>query len=191
MALPAGWSKPDDCDSLGAAAVRIAQIDRANCRALVETRYTLPHYGAALADWLRTLTAERPIQQEQRMSGPDGQRSWTLHIRKDNLKFAAAHMTVFPDGRKENLHGHNYQVELEVALAAPPTLALMLSYEVFKQALRTVCAAWDEKVLIAGDNPWLEWLAAAMDDCAFRLCGKRYVLPAEQGAGAGDRQYHR
>lgn len=114
------------------------------------------------------------------MSGPDGQRSWTLHIRKDNLKFAAAHMTVFPDGRKESLHGHNYQVELEVALAASPTLARMLSYEVFKQALRTVCAAWDEKVLIAGDNPWLEWLADAMDDCAFRLCGKRYVLPADE-----------
>jgi len=114
------------------------------------------------------------------MSGPDGQRSWTLHIRKDNLKFAAAHMTVFPDGRKESLHGHNYQVELEVALAVPPTLARMLSYEVFKQALRTVCAAWDEKVLIAGDNPWLEWLADAMDDCAFRLCGKRYILPADE-----------
>ena len=53
-----GWLvEPDDREGLGAAAARIAQIDRANCRALVETRYTLPHYGAALADWLRTLTA--------------------------------------------------------------------------------------------------------------------------------------
>lgn len=52
-----GWLvKPDDVDGLGAAAERIDRIDRANCRALVEQRYTLARYGAALADWLRALT---------------------------------------------------------------------------------------------------------------------------------------
>ena len=116
------------------------------------------------------------------MTGLDGQRSWTLHIRKDYLKFAAAHMTVFPDGRKERLHGHNYQAQLDLELAEPPTLARMLSYEVFKQALSAACDDWDEKVLIAGDNPWLEWLPSAKDECAFRLCGKRYVLPANEVA---------
>lgn len=112
------------------------------------------------------------------MTGYDRQ-GWTLHIRKDNLKFAAAHMTVFPDGHKEGLHGHNYQVELAVELAGPG-LGQMLSYEVFKQALRTVCATWDEKVLIARDNPWLELLPTPVGECAFRLCGKRYVLPADE-----------
>ena len=113
------------------------------------------------------------------MSGRNGQASWTLHIRKDNLKFSAAHMTVFPDGGKERLHGHNYQVQLDVELAEPPTLQRMLSYDLFKQILRAVCADWDEKVLIAADNPWLEWLPSAADERAFRLCGKRYVLPAD------------
>lgn len=116
------------------------------------------------------------------MSGADGQPSWILHIRKDNLKFSAAHMTVFPDGRKERLHGHNYQIHLDVELAEPPALARMLSYELFKQALRVVCAEWDERVLIAADSPWLEWLPGAADECAFRLCGKRYVLPADEVA---------
>lgn len=114
------------------------------------------------------------------MTGYDRQ-SWTLHIRKDNFKFSAAHMTVFPNGDKEGLHGHNYQVELAVELAEPG-LGRMLSYEVFKQALRTVCATWDEKVLIAGDNPWLETLPAEAGEYAFRLCGKRYVLPADEVA---------
>ncbi len=90
-------------------------------------------------------------------------------------------MTVFPDGGKESLHGHNYQVELTVELTEP-ALARMLSYEVFKQALKTVCRAWDEKVLIAADNPWLKWLPAEADEYAFRLCGKRYVLPADEVA---------
>ncbi len=116
------------------------------------------------------------------MIGQDGQRSWTIHIRKDNLKFSAAHMTVFPDGRKEGLHGHNYQVELTVELQDSPALARMLSYEVFKKALRTVCDQWDEKVLIAGGNPWLELLPAAEGEYACRLCGKRYVLPADEVA---------
>ena len=115
------------------------------------------------------------------MTGQNGQQQWLIHIRKDHLKFAAAHMTVFPDGGKESLHGHNYQVELTVELTEP-ALTRMLSYEVFKQALKTVCRAWDEKVLIAGDNPWLKWLPAEADECAFRLCGKRYVLPADEVA---------
>ena len=41
------------------------------------------------------------------MTGQNGQQQWLIHIRKDHLKFAAAHMTVFPDGGKECLHGHN------------------------------------------------------------------------------------
>lgn len=113
------------------------------------------------------------------MSGPREQRSWTIHIRKDYLKFSAAHMTVFADGSKESLHGHNYQVELTVELTEP-ALAQMLSYHVFKQALKTVCHAWDEKVLIAGYNPYLEPLPADAGEYAFRLCGKRYILPADE-----------
>ena len=108
-------------------------------------------------------------------------RSWIIHIRKDSLKFAAAHMTVFPDGAKEGLHGHNYQAELTVELTEP-ALPRMLSYEAFKKALRTVCAEWDEKVLIAGDNPWMETLPAEPGEYAFRLCGKRYVLPTDEVA---------
>lgn len=52
-----GWLvEPDDLDGLCAAAERIDRIDRASCRALVEDRYTLKHYGAALVDWLDNLT---------------------------------------------------------------------------------------------------------------------------------------
>ncbi|HOW61712.1 MAG TPA: glycosyltransferase [Candidatus Contendobacter sp.] len=54
-----GWLvEPDDLAGLIAAAERIGQIRRADCRALVEQRYTLAHYGAALADWLRALATE-------------------------------------------------------------------------------------------------------------------------------------
>ena len=52
-----GWLvEPDDLDGLCAAVERIDTIDRAGCRALVASRYSLTHYGAALGDWLRDLT---------------------------------------------------------------------------------------------------------------------------------------
>jgi hypothetical protein len=37
---------------------------------------------------------------------------YRIYIRKEALKFSAAHMTVFPDGTKERLHGHNYRTEV-------------------------------------------------------------------------------
>lgn len=114
------------------------------------------------------------------MNQPDGQERWILHIRKDHLKFSAAHMTVFPDGRKERLHGHNYQVQLDVILSAAPKLPRLLSYQVLKRAMRAACADWDEKVLIPQENPWFEWLPGPAEEYAFRLCGKRYVLPADE-----------
>ncbi len=48
--------EPDDIDGLGEAVERVEQIDRARCRRLVEERYTVRHYGAALVDWLGALT---------------------------------------------------------------------------------------------------------------------------------------
>ena len=57
-----GWLvEPDDLDGLCAAVERIDTIDRAGCRALVASRYTLTHYGAALADWLRDITVASEI----------------------------------------------------------------------------------------------------------------------------------
>ena len=51
-----GWLvEPDDLEGLCAAVERVEQIDRARCRRLVESRYTLNRYGAALADWLGAL----------------------------------------------------------------------------------------------------------------------------------------
>ncbi len=105
--------------------------------------------------------------------------SWKLHVRKDNLKFSAAHMTVFPDGRKEGLHGHNYEIQIEIELNEPE-LPKMISYKTFKQALSLACNAWDEKVLVAGNNPWMEFLSDADGEYKFRLCGKRYTIPLDE-----------
>jgi hypothetical protein len=44
-------------------------------------------------------------------------RTHRVLVAREQYKFSCAHMTVFPDGTKERLHGHNYQrsaVDLEL-----------------------------------------------------------------------------
>lgn len=102
-----------------------------------------------------------------------------LHIRKEALKFASAHMTVFADGTKEALHGHNYTVQLTVRLLRI-SLKEMVPFSVFKDALKAVCDRWDEKVLIAKDCPLLSLQSQGPQETEFTLCGKRYVLPSDE-----------
>jgi 6-pyruvoyltetrahydropterin/6-carboxytetrahydropterin synthase len=104
---------------------------------------------------------------------------YRAHIRKEALKFAAAHMTVFPDGTKEALHGHNYRTEVSIDLKSVE-LSQMISFSVFKSAMKEICQEWDEKVLIAAKCPFMEVFSTVAHEVEFKLCGKRYVLPKDE-----------
>ncbi len=101
-----------------------------------------------------------------------------IHIRKQHLKFSAAHATVFPGGKKEALHGHNYQVDLTVDLKST-SFENMISFSIFKTAMQEICNEWDEKILIAKDCPSLKIISHS-NEIEFLLCNKRYVLPADE-----------
>ena len=96
-------------------------------------------------------------------------------IAREQYKFSCAHMTVFPDGTKERLHGHNYTVAVAIDVN---TVALdaMIPFTEIKTALAELCAAYKERVLLAQHNPHFE---VVRDDgeLEFKLCGERYVLP--------------
>jgi 6-pyruvoyltetrahydropterin/6-carboxytetrahydropterin synthase len=100
-----------------------------------------------------------------------------ISIAREQYKFSCAHMTVFPDGTKERLHGHNYTLALALELARID-LAAMVPFTQIKQALAALCATYKERVLIAAKNPFL---AIARDDSQleFTLCGAHYSLPRE------------
>ena len=84
-------------------------------------------------------------------------------------------MTVFADGTKERLHGHNYTVAVALEVERID-LATMIPFAPIKAALATLCAAWKEHVLLAARNPWF---VVVRDDheLEFTLCGERYVMP--------------
>ncbi|MFO1087565.1 MAG: glycosyltransferase [Reyranellaceae bacterium] len=96
-----------------------------------------------------------------------------LHLSKDSFKFSAGHMTVFPDGTKERLHGHNFQVAVTVELPADGFVA----FAHFKRAIAAACEAWDERVLLPRLSPHLQLRPSAPSEVDFVLCGDRYVLP--------------
>jgi 6-pyruvoyltetrahydropterin/6-carboxytetrahydropterin synthase len=98
-----------------------------------------------------------------------------IAIAREQYKFSCAHMTVFPDGTKERLHGHNYTVALALDVDRVE-LASMVPFAPIKAALAELCAAWKEHVLIAAHN---SRLVVVRDDTELELtlCGQRYVFP--------------
>ncbi len=101
-----------------------------------------------------------------------------IHLEKQNFKFSSAHMTVFPDGTKESLHGHNYSVELSIELKQP-SIQEMVPFSFFKRSIQEICQEWDEKVLLAGKCPYLKIKNFDLREIEFLLCEKRYILPSE------------
>ena len=98
-----------------------------------------------------------------------------IAIAREQYKFSCAHMTVFPDGTKERLHGHNYTVALALEVDRVE-LAAMIPFAPIKAALAELCAAWKEHVLIAAHNPRLV-IVREDSELELTLCGQRYVFP--------------
>jgi 6-pyruvoyl-tetrahydropterin synthase len=96
-------------------------------------------------------------------------------LAREQYKFSCAHMTVFADGSKERLHGHNYTIAVAIDVDRVD-LAAMLPFAPIKTALAELCALWKEHVLLAAANPYFE-LVRDDHELEFRLCRERYVLP--------------
>ena len=98
-----------------------------------------------------------------------------ISIAREQYKISCAHMTVFPDGTKERLHGHNYTIAIALDVDRID-LPAMVPFSPIKAALGELCAAWKEHVLIATKNPHF---VLVRDDAELELtlCGERYVMP--------------
>ena len=86
-------------------------------------------------------------------------------------------MTVFPDGTKERLHGHNYTIALAVDVERIE-LASMIPFAPIKAALAELCSGWKEHVLLATKNPFFVLLRDEAE-IEFTLCDERYVMPRQ------------
>jgi 6-pyruvoyltetrahydropterin/6-carboxytetrahydropterin synthase len=101
-----------------------------------------------------------------------------ISIARDQYKFSVAHMTVFPDGTKERLHGHNYTVALAIEVSQID-LASMIPFAPIKAAIGELCAEFKERVLLATKNPHFVLVRDEANEIEFTLCKERYVLPRQ------------
>lgn len=82
-----------------------------------------------------------------------GQRA-TIEIAKEYLHFSAAHFTVFSATERENLHGHNFQVEATLDSSIGDD-GLCFDYNIIKTKLKDLCDSLDERVLLPERSPHL------------------------------------
>ena len=107
------------------------------------------------------------------------QKIYEIRIRKDALKFASSHMTVFQDGTKESLHGHHYQPTVSVWFE-DASFKKMIAFAEIKAGMKKIAALWDEKVLLATENPHYKKMKQTKDSLEFTLCKKKYLLPIDE-----------
>ena len=75
----------------------------------------------------------------------------TLHLAKQNFKFSAAHFLIFDEKHAERLHGHNYQVKVDIVAPTEEELhsgGYFMDFNVFKKYIKARLDAWDEFVLL-------------------------------------------
>jgi len=103
---------------------------------------------------------------------------WGIHLFKEYFKFSCAHFLIFPDGRKERLHGHNYavRVEIEGALAH----GLVIDFLEAKPIVRELCDELDEHWIVPALHPDLKIEALPDGHTAVSYGASRYLAPSDE-----------
>ncbi len=80
-----------------------------------------------------------------------------VNLSKERFKFSSTHFTIFKDHQGECLHGHNYQVsvDLDFRNLAEDT-GLSAEFSQVKYEVDNICKLLDEKVLLPADSPYLD-----------------------------------
>lgn len=74
-----------------------------------------------------------------------------VRVYKEYFNFASSHFLVFPDGAREELHGHNYQVRVAVSGDVGPG-DVVLDFCQLKPIVRRFCASLDHRTLLPMHN---------------------------------------
>lgn len=103
--------------------------------------------------------------------------NYRLIVRKERLGFAAAHFTIFPGGKAERLHGHNYRMSVAVE-GKELRGGLLLDFTAIKAAASYVCETLDERTLLPMEHPELQ-VAENGPSVEVRYRERRYRFPRE------------
>jgi 6-pyruvoyltetrahydropterin/6-carboxytetrahydropterin synthase len=77
----------------------------------------------------------------------------TLHLAKQNFKFSSAHFLIFDELNAERLHGHNYQVKVDLQCTDVDDKGYAIDFHQLKKVIKDQCDLWDERVLLPEKHP--------------------------------------
>ncbi len=130
-----------------------------------------PYLSAYITYIVRTYEAGREIPPFRY----DRPVSFSIRIERNTLRFAAAHFVTF-GGKCEALHGHNYDVLVQIdgALSDDSWVA---DFGEVKRIVREIIRPLDHRFLLATANPHLT-VSRSANAFEIHFRGRRYVMPA-------------
>ncbi|MGZ3743906.1 MAG: 6-pyruvoyl trahydropterin synthase family protein [Pseudobdellovibrionaceae bacterium] len=106
----------------------------------------------------------------------------SLQLAKQNFKFSAAHFLIFNEKSAERLHGHNYQVQVEIGIPTPEALqetGFFVDFNILKKYIKSSLERWDEMVLLPKEHPEMKFnFKGAVLEVNFRE--RFYAFPANE-----------
>lgn len=106
--------------------------------------------------------------------------SHRISIERNALRFAAAHMATF-GGETESLHGHNYDVLVQIDGALSED-AWVIDFGEAKRLVRAICQELHHRVLLANQSSSMRLEDKDDSVTVLTSAGKRYVIPADDVA---------
>ncbi len=100
--------------------------------------------------------------------------SYRITLERNTLRFSAAHFTTFA-GQAEPLHGHNYDVLVEVEGGLTED-SWVLDFVDTKKIVARLCHELDHRFLLPLRNPDIR-ISESADEYEVRHANKRYVMP--------------
>ncbi len=104
---------------------------------------------------------------------------YQVSLSKERFKFSSTHFTIFSDGEAECLHGHNYQVSVDLDFRSlAEDTGLTAEFTHLKKKIDELCEELDERVLLPADSPFLD-IGETESNFEVNLDDKFYSFPKE------------
>lgn len=105
--------------------------------------------------------------------------SFVIHLAKESFKFSCSHFTVLSEKEAEHLHGHNYQVKVDLKISdLDPNFGFAFDFNAVKPAIRDICNDLDEKILLPKNSPYVS-ISNDETQIEVQFQKRRYSLPKE------------
>lgn len=78
----------------------------------------------------------------------------TIELHQGELKFSAGHFMIYPDNRRESLHGHDYQVSVAFHTLIQNN-GMCFDIRNYKQRLHQLCAEVDYRFILPSKSDYL------------------------------------